>query len=490
MAPPNILFVFADQLRYDSLACSGNRIVRTPRLDRMAGEGVAFDQAFSSCPICSPYRGQILTGNYSHVNGVMCNEYRLFDDQRTLAQRLGQHGYRSAWIGKWHLGRGPYPPEKRHGFDDLLAHNCLHHYYKVSYHHNERGPIPIREYAPEGETRLTLQWIADHRREHPDTPFFAVLSWGPPHWTEGEGRGYRWYPQEYCRYRPEDVDVPANVPEPLRAFAAGEFADYYGMVTSLDACMGRLLDGLEEMGLGDDTIVCFSSDHGDHMYAHGYGKDGDHWMHSSRHASKATPYEESIRIPLIVRYPRRVPAGRRSETMFNSVDVPSTLMALAELPAPEGVQGRDLSHAALGRAGEEPDSVYLQILGPGWPHRRQWAGLWRGVRTREYVYARWHDLDGMRVLYDLRSDPLEMHNLAGRPEHAGLLEQAEERLRRWMAQTGDPFDTGRRLGETRMLDLGQALTSRKAHQWLPPEYARAIEPNYGRFRTGDRIEFT
>ncbi|MHC4718643.1 MAG: sulfatase/phosphatase domain-containing protein, partial [Planctomycetota bacterium] len=205
-------------------------------------------------------------------------------------------------------------------------------------------------------------------------------------------------------------------------------------------------------------------------------------------ASKATPYEESIRIPLIVRYPARLAGGRRSRTLFNSVDVLPTLMALAALPVPPDVQGRDLSHAALGVEGEEPDSVYLQILGPGWPHRKQWTGLWRGVRTHDYTYARWHDLDGMRILYDLRSDPFQMSNLADSPEHADLAEQAEGRLQRWMAETRDPFDSGRRLGETRMLELGQALASLKAHQWLPEQYARAIEPNYANFRTGERVE--
>ncbi|MHC4716448.1 MAG: sulfatase family protein, partial [Planctomycetota bacterium] len=419
MSGPNILFVFADQLRYDALGSSGNRMVRTPHLDRLAGEGVAFDQAFSACPICSPYRAQVLTGNYSHVNGVVCNEYRLFDDQRTLAHRLGEHGYRSAFLGKWHLGYGPYPEHCRYGFDELLAYNCCHRYYHVAYWRNESGPHRMVEYAPRCETRLTLEWIAEHRREHPRRPFLAMLGWGPPHWTgSGAAAGsYGAYPQEYKLYDPARVDVPDNVPGQFRDFAARELADYYGMVTSLDDQMGVLLDGLERMGLADDTIVCFSSDHGDHLSAHGYGKPGDGWMDPTLRMSKATPHEESIHVPFIMRGPG-VAGGRRSDVLLNSVDVLPTLMALANLPCPQDVQGRDLSHGARDEAGDDPDSVYLQILGPGWPNRIRTVGLWRGLRTHEFTYARWRDRGGRRVLYDRRADPLEVRNVVDDPDYA------------------------------------------------------------------------
>ncbi len=487
---PNILFVFADQLRYSAVGCSGNRIIRTPNFDRLAAEGVVFEQAFSSCPICSPYRGQVLTGNYSHVNGVICNEYRLFDNQRTLAHRLKEHGYRSAFIGKLHLGYGPYTPEKRYGFDDMIAYNSGHRYYELSYHRNEQGPIRMADYAPFEETALALNWIEEHRRQHAERPFCAVLGWGPPHWTtRNEGFCYSQYPQEYRLYDPAKVGLPGNVPVQFRDFAAREIADYYGLVTSLDDCFGRLLEALDRMGLAENTIVCFSSDHGDHLSAHGYGKPDDLWMHHTLQLSKATPHEESIHIPFILRCPQRVRAGRRTRVLFNSVDVLPTLFGLCGLPAPDDVQGRDLSHAALGRDGDDPDSVYLQILGPGWPPRTKAVGLWRGIRTHQYTYARWHDRGGMRVLYDLSRDPLEMHNLIGDANHAGLADELEKRLRGWIRKTGDPFDTGVRLGETEMLQLGQALTSREMHESLPQQYAKALEPNYANFETGERIEF-
>ena len=131
---PNILFMFCDQLRYGTLGAEGNPIIRTPNLDRLAAEGVVFEQAFSNCPICSPFRGNVLTGRYPHQHGVVDNEYELWRDQTTLAYVLGDAGYRTGFVGKWHLGYGPYTEEKRHGFDHLAAHNCNHSYYLVSIH--------------------------------------------------------------------------------------------------------------------------------------------------------------------------------------------------------------------------------------------------------------------------------------------------------------------------------------------------------------------
>lgn len=483
MTKPNILYIFSDQQRYSALACNGNPIIQTPNFDRLAQEGVAFDEAVSSCPICSPYRGQLLTGRYSHVNGVIDNEYRLFDGQTTIAHVLKDEGYRTAYIGKWHLGYGPYAEPLRYGFDDLYAHNCIHDYYKVSYWHNEDGPFKMGGFAPRVETQLALDYIKEHLLKTPDRPFCVFLAWGPPHWFPANSdRGYGLYPQEYNIYDPETVDVPKNVPRQFRDFARREIADYYGMITALDACMGRILAALDDWGLAENTIVCFSSDHGDHLSSHGFGKppDGDRskysdaWMHHTLSASKATPYEESVHIPFILRYPARVKGNRRTDTLFSSVDVLPTLLGLCDITVPDDVQGRNLSHAALGTPGEEPDSVYLQILGPGWPPRRKWVGLWRGIRTHRYTYARWKDRGGMRILFDRKTDPYEMQNAIDEPEFAQVADELEERLQRWVEETGDPFDTGRRLPVTEMLDLGQMFTSTHWHQIAPPEYVAAM----------------
>jgi arylsulfatase A-like enzyme len=459
MKHPNILYVFSDQQRYDTMGCVGNPIVQTPNLDRLAAEGVCFERAFSSCPICSPYRAQILTGKYAHANGVVDNEYKLFTDQVTLAQALGQAGYATAYIGKWHLGYGPYTEEIRYGFDYMAAYDCQHQYYTTTYYENEDGPYPMPGWAPSGETDLAIRFMREET-----APFFLMLSWVPPHWP------YDQYPEAYHIYDPQEVDLPPNVPKQMAAFARREIADYYGNVSALDAEMGRLLSWLDEAGLAEDTIVCFSSDHGDHLSSHGYGKPMDMWLHHTRRASKATPYEESIHIPFLLRYPARVAAGGRTDILFNSVDVMPTLLSLTGVDVPAGMQGVDLSHAVLGQGGPEPDSVYLQILGPGWPHRGDWVGYWRGVRTDRWLYARWHG--GDVLFYDREADPYEMENLAGRPEYTGVQASLEKRLQRWIAETGDPFDTGARDPETGMLQLGQTFIHEK---WNTPRTRKLEE---------------
>jgi arylsulfatase A-like enzyme len=451
---PNILFVFSDQQRYDTMGCVGNEVVRTPHLDRLAREGVCFDQAFSACPICSPYRAQVLTGRYAHANGVVDNEYMLFDDQVTLPRALKDAGYATAYVGKWHLGYGPYPVERRYGFEYMAAYDCQHHYYDVTYHENEWGPYPMDGWAPTRETDLAIGFMREHLECDRTAPFFLMLSWGPPHWP------YDQYPQAFQLYDPRQVDLRPSVPQQMAAFAQQEIAHYYGNVSALDHEMGRLLSWLEEQGLAQNTVVCYTSDHGDHLSSHGYGKPMDTWLHHTKRASKATPYEEAIHIPFLLRYPQRVAPGRRTDCLFSSVDVMPTLLRLADLEVSPGVQGVDLSHVVLGREGPEPDSVYLQILGPGWPHRPDWVGFWRGVRTRRWTYARWHG-SGEVLLFDRESDAYEMNNLAGEPAFAIVQAAMEGRLQQWLEGTGDPFERGERDPETGMLQLGQAFVHEK-----------------------------
>ncbi len=449
---PNILYVFADQLRYSELGSSGNKIVQTPNLDKLAERGIVFDQAFSSCPICSPYRCQIITGKYPHKNGVVDNEYKPRTDQVTIHQVLKRAGYSTAHIGKWHLGYGPYTEEKRYGLDYMFAHNCDHSYFQVRYYENERGPIQTNKWSPEIETSKAIEFIERNCKKKNGTPFSLFLSWGPPHWP------YDQFPNEFNTYDPAKIDLRPNVPRPLAGYALYELAAYYGNITALDAQMGRLMAKLDELGITENTIVCFTSDHGDHLRSHGYGDPGDWWLHHSKRASKATPFEESIHIPFILRYLAQAGGPKRTQTIFSSVDVMPTLLSLCGVDIPEGVQGKDLSHVVRGQKGYEPDSVYLQILGPGWPHRGKWVGFWRGLRTDRWVYARWKDNEYGPWLFDRKKDRWELYNLAGKKEYASIQKKLEKRLKQWMKDTDDPFDTGPRDPETGMLQLGQQFS--------------------------------
>ncbi len=455
MKRPNIVYVFADQMRYSAMGCSGNKDVHTPNFDQLGKEGMIFDQCFSSCPICSPYRAQVLSGLYSHQNGVVCNEYELRHDIPTLPGVLGQAGYHTAYVGKWHLGYGPYPPEKRYGFDVMAAYNTNGDAFHGSYHYNESGPFEMRDWHPSMETDLAIDFITKHQQERPDDPFFLMMSWLPPHWP------YEAFPKEYAIYKEEELTISPNTPKQLEAWERHETALYYGNITGLDDQFGRLMKALEEKGLTEDTIVCFTSDHGDHLGAHGYGKPFDYWLHHTKRGSKATPFNESIHVPFIMRWPGHIQAGTRTGALLSSVDVMPTLLGMCQVDIPEGLAGRDLSFVPLGGDGTLSDSVYLQILGPGWPDRSKWLGFWRGVRTERYVYARWYQNEVDPMLFDVVKDPYEMKNLYGKAEYRDIQEQMEALLQRWLKETNDPFEYGERDPETRMLKLGQKYIHEK-----------------------------
>lgn len=458
MKKPNIVYVFADQLRHSALGCYGNSQVKTPNMDRLAGEGMRMDNAFSSCPICSPYRAEVLSGLYAHQNGVVCNEYEMRHDITTLPICLKEAGYDTAFFGKWHLGYGPYTKDKRYGFDHMMANNLPRDSFSGIYWSDEEGPFDLGgpdTWLPIIETDAALEWVEDHAKNEPDTPFFMMMSWIPPHWP------YETIPERYNIYNPDDMILPGNVPEQLSAFEKKELALYYGNVTGLDDQVGRIMASLDKLGIADDTIFIFSSDHGDHLGAHGFGKPRDMWLHHSKRGSKATPFDESVHIPFIIRWPGHIKSGSDSDVIFNSVDVMPTLLSLCGASIPPTLAGRDLSFAMTGGVGEEPESAFFQILGQGWPHRGPWLGYWRGVRTKRYTYARWWDEDLEDMLFDREADPLEMNNLVNNPDYQDLRHEMEALLQEWLAKTGDPFDTGERDPETHMLKLGQRFTHEK-----------------------------
>ncbi|RGL99133.1 MULTISPECIES: sulfatase [Hungatella] len=448
---PNIVFFIADQLRHSALGCYGNMVVKTPNIDGIAAEGVVMEQAFSSCPICSPYRGQLLSGQYAHQNGVICNEYKLRTDIPTLPECLKKAGYSTAYIGKWHLGYGPYPEEKRYGFDYMAAYNidddkstsC------VPYFENDEGPKAMSDWEPVEEANMTIHYLENHIKMSPERPLFLVVSRIPPHWP------YEFCPEEYQIYNPEDIQVPPNVPKAMEEFEKKELALYYANVTGVDTQFGRIVNKLNELGMRDNTIVCFTSDHGDHIGAHGYGKPGDLWLHHTKRASKATPYEESVHIPFVMRYPDKIFGGNRSSILFNSVDVMPSLLAMCGIDIPDSVTGNDLSHAFTGQKGADPDSVFFQILGQGWPARGPWVGYWRGIRTDRYVYARWWKKEMPSLLFDIQKDPYELENLYYNQAYTDIRERMENRLQQWLRDTNDPFDYGKRDPKTGILLLGQ-----------------------------------
>ncbi|MDR3639620.1 MAG: sulfatase [Isosphaeraceae bacterium] len=416
---PNVLLFLPDQMRGQALGCMGDPDVRTPHLDRLAAEGVLFRNTFANTPVCCPARAILLTGRYAHKNGMVANDLRLRESATTLAEILSGHGYRTGFIGKWHLDGGPRlpgfvpPGPRRQGFQFWAANECSHTHFAPVYFRDTPQPIADNRFEPEVWTDRAIEFL----REAKGQPFFLEVALGPPHDPYGA-------PETYMkRYEPAKVAVRPNWVEGVPGAGRREIAAYEAAINAVDDQVGRLLAALRELKLDDDTIVLFTSDHGDMLGSHGQ-------------RLKRKPWEESIRVPGILRYPARIPAGRQTDTLLSHVDIAPTLLSLCGIPVPKQMQGTDLSPVALGQSTNGPDSVFFQIFvpfaGDGTPHP------WRGIRTPSAVYARTRS--GPWVLYDLDKDPFEQTNLAADPAHAALREQLERQLAGWMTRTGDSWD--------------------------------------------------
>ncbi len=413
---PNLLFVFADQLRADAVGCAGNPDVRTPQLDALAAQGMYFTHAVANCPVCTPSRGTILTGRYPLAHGATSNDLPLGASERTFGHLLGEAGWRTGYIGKWHLDGIPRdrftpPGPRRRGFEFWAAWNCSHAYFRGRYFADAPEAVAIDGYEPDGQTDLALRFIRERRAE----PWALFLSFGPPH------NPYPQVPDAYKEmYDPERLTLRGNVVNADRRTVA----DYYAAITALDDNLGRLLRLLDELDLAQDTIVVYTSDHGDMLFSHGMKE-------------KQKPFEESIRVPLAVRYPRAVPAGRRSDALISTVDLLPTLLGLVEVPVPPNVQGTDLSAHLRGRPCTLPESAFLLNPIPVDNPADVGQGEWRGVRTARHTYAA--GLAGPWVLYDDVEDPLQQHNLVSDPEHADVRERLQATLADWLQRTGDGF---------------------------------------------------
>jgi arylsulfatase A-like enzyme len=412
------LLVIPDQLRGQALGCAGNPDVKTPHLDALAAGGVRFRNTFANTPVCCPARAILLTGRYPHRNGMVANDLRLKESEVTLAEVLAAAGYRTGFLGKWHLDGGPRlpgfvpPGPRRQGFSFWAANECDHRHFRPVYFRDTESPIVDDRFEPEVWTDLAIEFL----KSAGDAPFFLVVSMGPPHDPYAA-------PARFMKmYDPAGLTMRANWVEGVPGAGRKEIAAYYAAVTAVDEQVGRLIKALDETGRAGDTVVVVTSDHGDMLGSHGA-------------RLKRKPWEESIQVPGIVRYPDKIPAARVSDAIVTHVDMTPTLLSLCGLPAPAGTQGADLSELWLGRTDRGPESAFFQIFvpfaGDGTPHP------WRGVRTADALFARTERAPWL--LYDLRTDPDERKNLADSPAHAPLLAAMEAKLADWMTRTGDSW---------------------------------------------------
>lgn len=423
---PNLLYVFADQWRAQATGYAGDPNVHTPHLNALAGESVNFTNAVSCCPVCSPYRASLLSGCYPLTHGVFLNDVCLGTERPSIAEVLRDSGYDTAYIGKWHLdghGRSSYiPPERRHGFAYWKVLECTHDYNASHYYqNNDTEQRTWQGYDALAQTEDAKRYL---RERQSGKPFALFMSWGPPH------NPYATAPEEYRRlYDTRELKLRANVPESAQAAARTDLAGYYAHCSALDACLGQLLKTLTDLGVADDTIIVFTSDHGDMLGSHGEQR-------------KQRPWDESIRVPFLLRCPPRLHAPARSiDAPIDTPDIMPTLLGLCGVAIPPGIEGRDLQDVVTGAPPPEDDAALFACYAPFGEWTRAHGGReYRGVRTSRFTYVR--DLKGPWLLFDNQDDPFQMNNLCGRADAAETQSRLDATLQRRLRETRDAFLPG------------------------------------------------
>jgi arylsulfatase A-like enzyme len=423
-AKPNLVFVFADQWRAQATGYAGdpNLKDKTPHLDRLAEEGINLTTAISTMPVCTPYRASLLTGQTALSHGLFINDAPLNPELTTIAKVYKAAGYDTGYVGKWHIdghGRSAYiPAARRQGFDYWKVLECTHNYNKSAYYAgNDPEKKQWEGYDAIAQTRDVQRYISDHAQG--SKPFIAFLSWGSPH------NPYQTAPKKYQDlFSAEDIQLRPNVPAAAANKARKELAGYYAHIAALDQCMGDLMATLDETGLRDNTILVFTSDHGDMLHSQGLNR-------------KQKPYDESVRVPFLVRYPDHC-AGREIDMPIGTPDIMPTLLGLSGIKIPASVEGRDYSRVLTGESAPNNDAELIECISPfGEWHRGNGGREYRGIRTRRHTYAR--DLDGPWLLFDNKKDPHQMTNLVDSPEAAPVLKKLEAMLTAKLAERGDEF---------------------------------------------------
>lgn len=425
---PNILFVLADQWRAQATGYAGNPNVKTPNLDALERQSVNFTHAISGVPVCCPARASFLTGQRVLTHGVFMNDVPLNPQAITLAKVLRAEGYDTGYIGKWHLnahGRSNFiRRERRQGFDYWKVLECTHSYSNSFYYADGPEKLKWDGYDAFAQTDDAVGYLRS--RSAADRPFFLYLAWGPPH------DPYHIVPAKFkALYPPEPLKLRPNVPEAMQEPARRMLSGYYAHCTALDECVGQLMAALREGGLEQNTIVLFTSDHGDLLGSHG-GRN------------KQQPYDESIRVPFLLRWPVGLgtrTSGRRLNALINSEDIMPTLLGLCEVRIPTTVEGLDFSGYIRGGKDPSDGAALISCVAPfgQWPRARG-GKEYRGLRTDRYTYVR--DLDGPWLLFDNESDPYQTNNLVGRSESSRIQRSLDARLRKKLKKTTDSFQPG------------------------------------------------
>ena len=428
----NVIIFFTDQQRWDTLGLNGNPMGLTPNLDRLARQGTFFKEAVTPQPVCGPARSCIQTGQYATTTGVHKNGPGLKPRGPRLAGLFKKAGYRTGYIGKWHLsegsGSGAVPKKNRGGYDDWLAGNCIELVsgpYSAQLWDEQDNPVQLPGYRSDALTDAAIRYIRE-RSQEPEQPYLLCLSFLEPHHqnTDDSYPAPHGMERDYMgKWLPPDLQA-------LGGSSAQHWAGYCAMVKRLDDGLGRIMDALESLNQADETVVVFISDHGCHF--------------KTRNAEyKRSPHESSVRIPFAIWGPQWNGGGEHT-CPASLVDLAPSLLETAGIPVPRTMQGTSLLPVTKGKTDHLPDESYIQF-GDGFlpPGRALRTSRWKYAVTASARYKGKPTAPtySETALYDLRTDPYELTNLVHSKVHADVRTAFRARLRQRMKAVGEPKAT-------------------------------------------------
>jgi N-acetylglucosamine-6-sulfatase len=443
---PNIILVLIDDLRWDELGCVGHPFLKTPNIDRIAREGALFRNVFTTTPLCSPSRASFLTGQYAHTHGITDNVDRSAASHKltTFPLLLHQAGYETAFIGKWHMGNDDAP---RPGFDRWVSFKGQGTYLDPELNEDGRS-TRVRGYTTDILNHYTVDFVKRSHRK-PFLIYLAHKALHPEVAQNNDGsvdlsaaerfipavRHKGLYGDQAIPRRPSANRAPEGKPALQRQI--GELPplgpntgtrdvvirERQQTLMAIEEGVGKIFDALKETGQLDNTVIVFASDNG-YFY-------GEHGLSVERRLA----YEESIRLPLLVRYPGPIKGNTILDEIVLNIDIAPTLLTLAGVPVPGNMQGNSLVPLLRGKKNEwrrsflieyYSDRVFPRILNMGY----------QAVRTERWKYIHYLELDGMDELYDLKVDPYEMKNVISQPHTEQTLKAMRKELEELLRKTG------------------------------------------------------
>ena len=454
MNHPNLLFIFPDQMRGQAMGFLNEEPVQTPKLDQFASQGLVLNNASATYPVCSPFRAMLMTGKYPHANKVIGNctsktaplNVQLQESDRCWSDILYDMGYSLGYIGKWHLDspHEPYincrnnegeikwnewcPPNRRHGFDFWYSYGTYDYHNRPMYWHDDAQRSDfhyVDQWGPEHEADLAIKYLRNENGAYRDSdrPFGLVVAMNPPHMP------YEFVPERYVRQyadlSDDELCTRPNIPPAgthWGDYYRQHIRNYYAMITGVDNQFGRILEALDDAGLADNTIVVFTSDHGNCL--------GIHNM-----ISKNNHYEESVRVPFLIRWSGVIPP-RSDDLLFSAPDIYPTLMELMGFreKIPGEIQGTSYAELFRGTDQLRPlTQLCLRVM----PEKPDYG--WRAVRTHTHTFVviRQPGKEEQLLLYNNEEDPYQLKNIA--PDSAELVAHYADKLVRLLRETGDPW---------------------------------------------------